>query len=530
MHDCSSPNRFLLIGLDGAEPSLIERWMEEGRLPNLARLRGQGAYMRCASVTPPVTYPAWATCVTGVNPGRHGIFDFTEMVPGAYALRFVNSTFRRSPALWNILSGAGKRVCVLGVPGTYPPEAVNGIMVAGFDSPGATAVERASVYPAAIYDAVKDWRYADFQEHNIGPGWHEMALAKLLEGIATKERIATSLLAREPWDFFMIVFGEADTASHHFWLFHDPDSPRHKPGPQDAIRQIYERLDRAVGSLVNAAGEKVVVGICSDHGFGGAGDGAGHLNNWLADQGELRFAPQRGGGLKRAALSLVPPRFRGALFRRFGEMAARAESASRFSGIDWTGTRAWSDELNYFPSIRVNLQGREPQGQVAPQDYEAYCKDLCTRLEQWDVVRKAWRREELYDGPHVDRAPDIVHELALENGYSYTCLRSRGGPAFRRLTPDEHAGGKERGTTGVHRPHGILFLSKPAVAGASTLEDIAPTVLGELGVAAPPMDGTSLLTPPRPLASSEQERALEIYSPEQERRIEQRLRDLGYFE
>jgi predicted AlkP superfamily phosphohydrolase/phosphomutase len=504
--------------------------MDEGRLPNLARVRERGAYMRCASVKPPVTYPAWTTCVTGVNPGKHGIFDFTEMISGSYALRFVNSTFRRAPALWNILSDAGKRVCVLGVPGTYPPEAVNGIMVAGFDSPVATAVERSSVYPASIYEDVKDWRYADFQEHDIGPGWHGMALSRLLEGIATKERIAVNLLQREPWDFFMIVFGEADTASHHFWLFHDPDSPRHRTGPRDAIRRIYERLDAAVGSLVATAGDDIVVGICSDHGFGGAGDGVVHLNNWLAEHGYLRFAPQRGGILKHAALSLVPPTFRGALFRRFGGMAARAESASRFSGIDWDNTRAWSDELNYFPSIRINLQGREPHGQVAPNDYTAFCKDLCASLEQWNVVRKAWRREELYDGPYVDRAPDIILDLALENGYSYSCIRSRGGAAFRRLAAEEHMGGKERGTTGVHRPYGVLFLSKPTVAGAATLQDIAPTILGELGVGAPPMDGTSLLAQPKRQEASDLTRAQEVYSSEQEQHIEQRLRELGYFE
>ena len=91
--------RFLLIGLDGAEPSLVERWMDAGRLPNLARLRAAGAYLPCASTTPPATFPAWTTCATGVNPGKHGIFDFTAMREGAYALEFVNSTARGAPAL-----------------------------------------------------------------------------------------------------------------------------------------------------------------------------------------------------------------------------------------------------------------------------------------------------------------------------------------------------------------------------------------------------------------------------------------------
>ena len=272
-------SRFLLIGLDGAEPSLLTPWMDAGILPNLAGLRDRGAYLSCASTVPPATFPAWTTCVTGVNPGRHGIFDFTEMVEGQYAIRFVNSMRRRAPALWEVLSEAGRRVGILGVPATYPPEKVNGFMVSGFDSPVCTAVDRSFVFPSSMYPEVRDWRFADFQETHIGPGWHEAALPKLLDGIETKESIARRLLEREPWDFFMVVFGESDTVSHHFWLFHDAQSPRHRPGFEDAIRRVYVRLDAAVGALIRAAGPDTTVGVVSDHGFGGTGTGVVHLNN-----------------------------------------------------------------------------------------------------------------------------------------------------------------------------------------------------------------------------------------------------------
>jgi predicted AlkP superfamily phosphohydrolase/phosphomutase len=523
--------RFLLIGLDGAEPALAGPWMDAGLLPNLARLRERGACLPCASTTPPATFPAWTTCVTGVNPGRHGILDFTEMVRGQYAIRFVNSTDRRAPALWNIVSDAGKRVGVLGVPATYPPEPVNGFMVSGFDSPVCTGVDASFVYPASLYADVRDWRFADFQESHIGPGWHAMAFERLMAKLDDKERIATALIEREAWDFFMVVFGESDTVSHHFWLFHDANSPRHRPGFEDAIRRVYMRLDAIVGRLVDAAGDDTVVGVVSDHGFGGAGTGVVHLNNWLAAEGYLRFAPGGGSLMKAAALRVVPDRWRGALFRRFQAAATRAESRSRFSGIDWRATRAWSEELNYFPSVRVNLKGREPEGLVAPEEYDRFCEDLCRRLEAWEPVKKAWRREELYSGPYVERAPDIVLELALEGGYSHSCLRSRGGAAFRRIGPDEHLGGKERGMNGTHRPTGILLLSAPVEAASARLEDVAPTVLACLGVPGPPMDGRSLIGLMAPgEATSGVERAAAPYTREQERAIEERLRGLGYFE
>ncbi len=522
--------RFLIIGLDGAEPSLLERWMAEGRLPHLAALRARGTCLPLRSTVPPATFPAWTTCVTGVNPGKHGIFDFTEMIPGHYALRFVNATFRKAPALWTVLSQAGKRVGILGVPGTYPPEPVNGFMVSGFDSPVATRVDASFVWPPSLHPEVRAWRFADFQETEIGEGWHDRALNSLLDGIALKEDIAVRLLAREPWDFFMLVFGESDTVSHHFWLFHDPRSPRHRPGFEDAIRKVYERLDAAVGRLLATAGGEVCVAVVSDHGFGGAGTGVVHLNNWLAAQGHLHFAPERSGGMKRFALRWAPEAWRGALFRRFSGLAARAEGGSRFGGIDWARTRAWSEELNYFPSIRVNLQGREPEGQVPPEHYDAFVRELCAQLETWDAVARARPRGEVCHGPHVGRAPDIILELAEEDGYSLSCLRSRGGPPFSRIRPDEYYGGKERGMTGTHRPMGVLLLSERTHAAQPGLEDIAPTVLAALGVAGPPMDGKSLLAEAADGVAEAPDIVEAPYSPEEEAMIEARLRALGYLE
>ena len=524
--------RFLLIGLDGGEPTLTDTWMSEGHLPHLAALRDRGTFMPLASTRPPVTLPAWTTCVTGVNPGRHGIFDFTEMTRGEYGIRFVNQTHRRAPALWNILDTAGKRSCVLGVPGTYPPEPLNGIMVSGFDSPVTTGVDRSFVYPSERYPEVRDWRFADFQEHSIGPGWHDAALKKLLEGIEAKTTMAEALLCEEAWDFFMMVYGEADTVSHHFWLFHDENSPRHRPGFEDAILQIYKKLDNAVGKLVEAAGPDAVVGVVSDHGFGGAGTGVAHLNNWLAEHGYLHWnSGGRESLIKKTALALTPGSWRGHLFRRFERMAAKAESQARFGGIDWSQSTAWSEELNYFPSIRLNLAGREPEGQVRPEDYEVFVADLCTALESWEPIRRAWPRAALFEGPEVDRAPDIILEMALEGDYSHSCLRSApGGPAFRRIGPDEALGGKERGMNGTHRDTGILFLSQNTQAASASLADIAPTVLDALNVAGPSMDGSSLLGGAHALSQVAPRNEQSPYTEEEEAVVAERMRGLGYFE
>jgi predicted AlkP superfamily phosphohydrolase/phosphomutase len=90
------------------------------------------------------------TFATGVNPGRHGIFDFTRRVFGTYEVTFINSTFRAEPSVWRQLSDQGRRVCVLGLPGTYPPEQINGCMISGFDTPVTTRADASFIYPAEL--------------------------------------------------------------------------------------------------------------------------------------------------------------------------------------------------------------------------------------------------------------------------------------------------------------------------------------------------------------------------------------------
>ncbi|HKA28122.1 MAG TPA: alkaline phosphatase family protein, partial [Candidatus Binatia bacterium] len=285
--------RLLVIGLDGATLDLVAPWAAAGDLPVLARLMATGAWGPLRSTVPPATFPAWTSLVTGVNPGRHGVLDFVERVPGTLRVRFVNGSQRRTPALWSRLSAAGRRVAVLTVPATYPPEPVNGVMVSGFDSPVSSAIDGSFVFPRAFHAEVERLvgrvPFADFQEVRTGRRWHERAVVSLLDGVGRRATLTEAVLRREHWDACMVVFGESDTVAHHFWRYHDPASPRHAPGKHaDAVARVYRALDTAVGRLIAAAGDATVA-IVSDHGSGGAGDRAVHLNRYLASQGLLGF-------------------------------------------------------------------------------------------------------------------------------------------------------------------------------------------------------------------------------------------------
>ncbi len=549
----------LVIGLDGGTFDLAGPWMDAGKLPALARLRRQGLWGELRSTVPPATMPSWTSFMTGVNPGRHGIFDFTRRVAGTYDVAFVNSTFRKAPTIWRMLSDAGRPVAVLGMPGTYPPEPINGCMVSGFDAPVTTRANRSFIHPPELADEVMGgggFSFADFQEFYVDAAWYPKALERLLQGISAKGRLAQTLLARQAWDCFGLVFGESDTVAHHFWHLHDRGSPRHDESRAsahgDAIERVYAAIDGVIESLMRQVPEAAVL-VASDHGFGGAGDRAVHLNRWLAGSGWLRFDSTRlGGGLglaaaaKRGALRLVPPAWQASLFRSFnGAIANRLESRARFAGIDWSGTRAFSEELNYFPSIWINRCGRDPLGQVADADYDAVCAALMSDLLEWRddtsgerLVRRVWRRADLYHGPCVEGAPDLVLELEEPQGYSYSVLPSGGtaGPAVRRMGVEELVGGKRFGMSGSHRPNGMYLLAG-AGAGAGEARsagilDMAPTILSLCGMVPPEwMEGSSVLQPAERRAWLPEvpwEGPEQVYGAGDEVVLEERLRALGY--
>ncbi len=549
----------LIVGFDGATWDLINPWIDRGWLPNLQRLRERSISGPLTSTVPPVTLPSWTTFMTGVNPGKHGIFDFTRRDLGTYNVRFVNSTFRKVPTIWQRLSDAGKRVCVLGLPGTYPPEPLNGCMVCGFDTPVTLRADDRFVWPPELAALVREqggFPFADFQEFRVDGDWYATARDRLLRGIDIKTGLALRLLAREEWDAFLIMFGESDTAAHHFWRFSDQASPRFDAvGAEsygDVLPSVYRALDAALGRLRDAVPEAEVL-VVSDHGFGGAGLKVVHLNQWLTGLGLQTRRVSRGAGLagrlKTAALRRVPAPWQAPLFRLGGgAVAGRLESRSRFAQIEWSKTRVFSEELGYFPSAWINLRGREPQGIVDVADYERVRDDICAAAATLtdgesgrSVIRRAWRREELYQGDWVKYAPDVIFEMALDDGYSYACLPTGAATnPMHRLDPQLCRGGKLAGMDGTHRTDGIYLLetavSVPASGRRAAIADMAATILSCCDLDVPhEFDGRTVLTgisadvvvadnaTPIPWQETQ-------YTSAEEREIADRLASMGYLQ
>jgi len=535
-------------------------------MPNLAALLAGGRRQPLPSTVPPMTFPAWSSFMTGLGPGRHGIFDFTQKEPGAYRVRFVHAGDRAGTSLFARVSAAGGRVLVLGMPACHPPEPVAGLLVSGFDAPVSTGSDPSRASDPALYREIAarvgPWMTPALAEraeraafHERARETHERARETLLARIARKRDFALAALdALGTVHLAVVVFAESDTVAHHYWRDHDPRSPRHDPcasaARKSAVADVYAALDSACGEIRARFGEEAACFVVSDHGAGGASRRVVHLNRFLADAGLLarrRAAAGRIDGLARAArdgvVHTLPPRLAQWAFRRARGAAARWESTVRFAGHDWARTAAFSEEANTQPGVWINLAGREAEGSVARADYERVRGELIDALLAWrlpgpnggPVVARVRPREEVYEGCFVERAPDVVVELALEEGYAHSLVptpwNGPTGGAIHRLADDELAGARGRGLNGTHRPDGLWLVSDTAAlagvgegaANLASIVDAAPAIARAMGVPwREDVEGTNGLCGTGGAAAP--------YTPEEEAQVAARLRALGYLE
>ncbi len=290
----------LLIGVDGLEWTLVERFAAEGDLPCLAALMERGVAGRLETLTPTVSPAIWTTIATGKRPEEHGIRSFAYQ-DGA-GLRLYTSGHRRTKALWNIASERGLAVDCVGWWCTYPAEPIRGVMVAQTSTREQADVRwaqnvwkgtvregvPAQVFPPAREDEVLDVaedvreRLPRLERETFGAPRHppRELTRRLWEGSTwslaadqTYLEIARRLLEDgDPPDLLMVYFGQVDVVSHRFLRYQEPALFRHPPTAAevedfgDMVRRAYRWVDAAVAELVALAPGAAVV-VVSDHGF-----------------------------------------------------------------------------------------------------------------------------------------------------------------------------------------------------------------------------------------------------------------------
>jgi predicted AlkP superfamily phosphohydrolase/phosphomutase len=433
-------SRALVIGLDGMPLSLTRRLAADGVLPCLGGLLTEGTTAELVAPVPEVSSTSWATFLTGVNPGRHGIYGFTDLRPGSYEVYFPNLADLRAAPLWEHAEAAGLTTLSLNVPGTYPAPPISGGIISGFVAP---LVERA-VQPPRLAAAMRRLGYqieAEVGDVASDPG---AFVGRLRQALAARVRLYGHLLATEPWDLAVAVVTETDRLQHFLWRqLTDPSEELNGP-----IIDFYREVDDAVAALLDCcAGTPTDVYIISDHGFGPA-DCQFHVNAWLRAQGwlaPLDAAP------KLAAIdgstqvfALDPGRFYINSEERFASGQATAAQASELAAEIAEALRAlrWRD------------------GAVGPE------------VDGPPAMSEVYRRDDIYHGPITDQAPDVVAVPAAG-------VQLRGAWQSAGLTGTDVR-------TGTHtRGDALAWASQAGLAPAGQVDmaDIAPTVLGGLGAA-----------------------------------------------
>ncbi|MFQ5710570.1 MAG: alkaline phosphatase family protein [Candidatus Geothermarchaeales archaeon] len=458
--------RVLVIGLDGASPQLIERWMDE--LPTIRKFKEGGCLGLSTPPVPAQTPVAWTSFMTGKNPGKHGIFSYAQRRMGTYERRIMRPELVGSKTLWQILSEHGKRVGVINVPmSTY--KGVHGFMIPGF-----LDREEGIIQPKEVLGKFKR-RFADIkrvrgdvetealQRVEIDPDFFIQRVFEVTEELG---EVSLYLMEEEKWDFCMTVFMGADRLQHFLWRYVDESHPRYEDSEYGLrVKEYYKKIDGIIERFLDVTSEDVVTILLSDHGFCPI-----HkeliINNYLQELGVLRVKDGK---------------------------------------VDLEGSKA----VSYgYGDVWLNLRGREPSGIVERgEKREETIEQIIDYLENLKVdeekpIKKVERREKIYWGPYVDEAPDLT--IFFNPGWQAARtpeVQATRGIDKRYVVDDPRWSGGHDGTHDPIDVPGILgFLGQGIECRReirAPLWDLTSTILSLMRVQIPAdMDGKPLLITP----------------------------------
>jgi len=472
-----------IIGIDALDPDLVDEWADD--LDTLSRLTDRGAFGRMCSSYPPLSMPAWPTLYTGKQGGKHGVFGFTESVADGYDRRPVNFDSVTAESLWEALDDAGFNCGVANVPLTYPPADLDdGYVLSGWPAPNTRDI---CTDPALL----EELESALGTQYEVNPypltlEFDELSNEELFErisrGLHHHGEAFQHLLDLRDVDVFFPVFMAIDVASHNFaW-------------ERAYLKDMYEQQDAVLGSLLDELPDDTDVIVTSDHGHGARSEYSFHVNEWLSSRGyletsgdglSLRSLLERVGVTQKNYVRLknmtglgglherLPPR----VYDYLVDAVPRGDSSGfDVSQVAWESTDAYSTEMML---VFVNDTSK-PEGHVEnPNDVRAAIAEELQSVEYPDsgetLAGEIIEKEECFEGPHFEEAPDLVVVPDGMRANVQTALND--GSAFS----DER--------WGEHRQYGVLLTAGPSFASGSseesTIVDVFPTVLATLGVDIP---------------------------------------------
>lgn len=515
------PTRVLVLGIDAASPVLLERWIADGTLPNLAALVQRGLSSRVQSVDGFFIGSTWPSVYTGTTPASHGVHYLLELQRGSYELRHsVDGAFVRRPAFWRALSDAGRRVAILDVPLSRLEQNLNGVQIVewgghdsifGFraspESLAAKILDRFGPHPVGSTCDADNRTTADYNDF----------VRRLELGAERKGTLSRELLSEGRWDLFMQVFTEGHCAGHQCWHIHDLAHPAHNADQAkavgDPLRKAYAAIDREIGALVAMAPGAHVV-VFSGHGMG----------HWYGAQFLLHDILVRLGAS--VARPVTPPTFKsqaiGAarqLWRRLPHSVrslikqARSSSASAPKEVahtpsisaDVARSRCFVHPNGLaIGGIRLNLVGREPGGLLRPgteaDNFVSWLRESLLAIVDTrtgtPIIRSVRRTADLYAGENLDLLPDLLVEWSDEVATGSTHVAGGIGATVTASSPlfGTISGVNDFGRTGEHRSQGWIVAAGPGIthgqfSSPPNVIDLAPTFAAMLGVTLANVDG-----------------------------------------
>ena len=506
----SRQSRVLMIGLDAAEPRLVEQWMDEGSLPHLRSLRARGGYGRLASSADWLAGSPWPTFYTGRMPPDHGLYHYLQWRADLMALVRPSPDWLKVRPFWRDLSEAGRHVVAIDVPMTFPPEPFNGVEICGWA--GHDQLGPPSSYPPGELD----WIRRQFGPSPLGPEVYGLQRPKSLlqlrdELIRATDRVADVakvLMHREEWDLFLVGFGATHRGGHKLWDLSGAlgeARPSQRTEFSHALKDVYVACDAAVGKLLETAGESVDILVFSLHGMGPNACRVDMLpamldcvlSNGGASQGSKKSYLQR-------LPELIPLAWRQGIKRRLSaSLLDRLTTFLKMGRIDWAATPAFSLVADLQGYIRVNLRGREVAGIVEPgEEYDLLCAKIAEGLGTFvdaetnqPIVESVKQRDQIFPpGPRANDLPDLLVRWDTSSSPNHRAIVSSRWGSISWPAQGRHPSGR----SGNHRPEGFLlavgdrFKPDSRIKNAHIVQ-LAPTVYSMLSISKPAaMDGNVL--------------------------------------
>lgn len=361
-------DKVVVIGIDGVPYTFLKEGIEKGRYPNLKKFVEEYTGLKqYNSVYPPVSSVAWTSYMTGKNPGEHSIFGFVDRTASPFRLKIPLGRDRTVKTLWKKLSEQGKKVLVMNVPLTFPPEEVNGILISGFLTPD---IER-GVYPPSLVPYLKKRDYVIDVDPGLGHTNRKRFMEEIHRTLDGRMKIFLELLKKDNYDFAQCNIMETDRINHFFWSDYE-DNGEFK----EDFEGFYRKLDRWIGVILDSLNKNDKLLVLSDHGFCRVRFNV-QLNQFLKEEGYLFFdrdAPKDITDLSKEsrAYSLIPGR------------------------------------------VYINLKGREEKGGVLEGEYDKLRQELKEKLlelkspDNESILKEVFFREEIYSGQYLEKAADII--------------------------------------------------------------------------------------------------------------------------